>query len=76
MYHVDMHKVFELVVSRAGSIAKLKKDLEAKSIQHVANWQYRGIPVRYVAVIHRLYGIPIKKLRPDDWADFWPSGTL
>lgn len=69
---MDDATVFQRVIAAAGGIAALAKAVGA-SPQQVMNWKERGFPANYCQRIHRLTGVGLHELRPDDWADYWPD---
>jgi DNA-binding transcriptional regulator YdaS (Cro superfamily) len=64
--------VFDLVVRKAGGASALARTL-GESIQAVSNWRQRGFPVAKCKAIEAISGVSVKKLRPNDWSDYWPD---
>lgn len=63
---------FEEVVRVAGGLAVLAAAL-GETAQTVSNWRGRGIPANRCKAVESLTGVSVRKLRPDDWADYWPD---
>lgn len=64
--------VFADVVKRAGSLTSLAHTL-GKPIPTVSSWRKRGVPPLYCKAVETLTGVSVKRLRPDDWHDYWPE---
>lgn len=62
-----------LAIRLAGGVGALAKQLE-ESPQAVSNWRARrAAPANRCAAIERITGVGRRKLRPDDWRDYWPE---
>ena len=46
------------------------------SYQTVNNWKRRGVPVHRCKPLERLTGVSVKRLRPNDWRDYWPEPAM
>lgn len=45
-----------------------------ESIQTVCNWRdRRQVAARRAALVSRLTGVNLQRLRPNDWRDYWPD---
>jgi DNA-binding transcriptional regulator YdaS (Cro superfamily) len=67
-------KTYREVTEKAGGASALARSL-GESIQTVINWRDRGFPPKRCKAIEALTGVDVKRLRPDDWADYWPEPT-
>lgn len=71
----------EAAISKAGSEAELARLLSRElgkpvSYQTVNNWKRRGVPVHRCKPLERLTGVSVKRLRPNDWRDYWPEPAM
>jgi DNA-binding transcriptional regulator YdaS (Cro superfamily) len=64
---------FDEVMTKAGGPANLARLLGEDGPAIVCNWRTRGFPARRCKAIEAITGVSVKRLRPDDWADFWPD---
>lgn len=48
------------------------RELKVDNYQAVQSWRTSGIPAKYCVRVEQLTGVDRKRLRPDDWADYWP----
>ncbi len=64
---------FEEVVRKGGGLTTLANALGEESVQVVSNWRHRGFPANRCMAIQALTGVSVRRLRPDDWADYWPE---
>lgn len=62
----------EAIAALDGPVEAARK-LGIPKYQAVQSWRSNGIPVRYCRRINELTGISLQRLRPNDWADFWPE---
>ena len=69
-----MSDVFSEVVQVVGSIKALSERLN-ESLATVCNWRTRGIPANRARSIEALTGISVRRLRPNDWHEYWPDVT-
>jgi hypothetical protein len=60
----DRHPGIEIAVAEAGGFTALGK-LFDPPITGSAVMMWKMVPLKYVATIHRLFGIPYHELRPD-----------
>lgn len=45
-----------------------------ESIQTVCNWrERRQVAARRAALVSRITGVDLRRLRPHDWQDYWPD---
>lgn len=72
-------KRFDEGIRIAGGLKTLA-DLLGENPQTVANWRARGrvargrgIPPNKCKAFSAATGIPLRELRPRDWADYWPE---
>ena len=70
---MDALPIFTELVERAGGLKRLTDALGEEKVQTVSNWRHRGIPANRCKLIESLYGISVKRLRPDDWQMYWPE---
>ena len=68
-----MSNVFDEVLTHFESISAMATALGERSRQTVHNWRGRGIPVHKCKQVSALTGIPLDRLRPDDWHRYWSS---
>jgi DNA-binding transcriptional regulator YdaS (Cro superfamily) len=64
--------LFDEVARRFGGRAAMAKAL-GETVYTVNNWRARGFPVHKCKQIELMTGISVRRLRPDDWASYWPS---
>jgi len=69
---MDDQSAYDEVTGIAGGAAVIARALD-ESIQTVINWRDRGFPPRKCKAIEALTGVSVKRLRPNDWADYWPE---
>ena len=67
--------LFDEVVRKAGGLSALAKMLD-ESLQAVSNWRSRGFPASKCKAIERATGVDVRRLRPDDWRDYWPDDLM
>ena len=70
---MEQISVYDEVIAKAGSAKALQEGLGEKSLQTVCNWKERGFPANRCRAIAEMTGISVKRLRPDDWHDYWPE---
>lgn len=64
--------IVSLVVEKAGGCSKLAKQL---GISHVAVLKWKNVPVKRLATVERITGIPREELRPDIFGkEEWTKG--
>lgn len=54
--------IVSLVIEKAGGYSKLARKL---GISHVAVLKWKNVPVKRLAAVERITGIPREELRPD-----------
>ena len=62
----------ECIALMGGPIEAARK-LDAPSYQAVQSWRNCGIPARFCRRASELTGVPLERLRPDDWHLIWPE---
>jgi hypothetical protein len=72
VYHVWMDNPYEEAVAKAGSIKAIATALN-ESLATVCNWRHRGIPPNKAKALEALTGISVRRLRPNDWHEYWPE---
>lgn len=65
----------EAVRLMGGPIAAAR-ELNVNNYQTVQSWLRVGIPAKYCARIEAITGVDRKRLRPQDWADYWPDPVV
>lgn len=65
-------KLFAKGIATAGGLTSFAAKLGV-SPQALSNWRVRGIPPGKCKAFAAATGISVKRLRPDDWADYWPE---
>lgn len=65
--------LFDEVIRRGGGLTTLANAL-GESAQTVSNWRdpNRGFPANQCKALERLTGVSVRRLRPNDWHDYWP----
>lgn len=69
---VDESPAHEAVRLMGGPVAAAR-ELNVDNYQTVQSWLRAGIPAKYCARIEAITGVDRKRLRPNDWADYWPD---
>ena len=64
--------IYTSVVQAFGSVVAAAEAL-GESSSTVCNWKVRGIPANKAKQIEALTGISVRKLRPEDWQQYWPE---
>lgn len=60
----------------AALAARLSDEIgEEVSVQVVTNWRARGVPANRCKAVEKLTGVSVKRLRPDDWFEYWPESA-
>ena len=67
-----MDSPFDQAVAAAGGVSALA-DALGESVQTVSNWRTRGVPANRCKAVEALTGVSVRRLRPHDWADYWPE---
>lgn len=68
----DTESGIECAIRLAGGPAGLAKQL-GESTQTVVNWRARGAaPANRCVAVEQLTGVDRRKLRPNDWHEYWP----
>lgn len=65
-------QAFDDGIRAGGGLSQLAGALEV-SIQTLSNWRARGVPPNRVKRFEALTGISARRLRPDDWHEYWPD---
>lgn len=69
---MDTQSTYDAVMAKAGGPVALAKNLGEKPAT-VCNWKQRGFPADRCKAIEALTGVSVRRLRPDDWRDYWPE---
>lgn len=66
-------EAFDLVLTkvRVGELA----DQLGERIATVSNWRVRGIPPNRCKRVEEITGVPVERLRPYDWKEYWPPAS-
>ena len=63
----------EAVSILGGPVAAARK-LNVEKYQTVQSWlRANGIPPKYCLRVSGMTGMTVQRLRPADWADYWPA---
>jgi len=75
---MDHETLFREVVEAAGGLTELANKLSDSGTitpQRVSNWRSTGVPPAMCKRVEAVTGISVRRLRPDDWADYWPEAA-
>ena len=72
---VDPENPASEAVRLMGGPVAAARELDVENYQTVQSWLRSGIPAKYCPRIEALTGVDRTKLRPKDWADYWPGHT-
>lgn len=61
------------VIGLLGGPVEAALKVGAPSYQSVQSWRENGIPTRYCRRASELTGVPVQRMRPDDWNLVWPE---
>ena len=67
--------VFDEVLSHFDDSAAALGRALGESTPLVCNWRSRGIPANRCMAIKKLTGIPVERMRPHDWHEYWPKSS-
>lgn len=63
----------EEAIRQLGGPVEAARKLDLPNYQAVQSWRGNGVPVKHCRRIGELTGMSLQRLRPRDWADYWPE---